>query len=415
MAFNGVAAFTQHVESVFEQYPVDNVIQHKYSLLEGVKTLEACEKADFASWENGDACIDAHIDTCDKTPIAGRLVYISGRLGFRETQYSITAAIQVLAAVNTISWNLMTLSHELMHAHVRGLLNTIFSEPVQPGGPKQFEGYFEKYWELVNQKDNHPQRPKLIESLRNIVLYYATNISYFERASKAQKFVRADKGVPESSRSVFLDFKKHYRSLNEMVVHVLDFHYFYGCDEETYLALLWKSWGNVPVVLEDIEHYVLRCIIAITSKEEGAWKDRFDKSLGILKRELSKLLVEASSSAAIVEAHKLLEDADAVNRLRLRFLGTLPLAELAIKFLKCDKVHAALIKDDNVSAGDDGEVGRWDYKIKPGEFPGFSVKSPVAFVKYCLDLALADPLCKISDSHFSAWIFSACASAIDSN
>ena len=48
-----------------------------------------------------------------------RFAFFSARLGFREYDYSATAAIQVLADSTSLDWNIINYTHEIIHNHVR--------------------------------------------------------------------------------------------------------------------------------------------------------------------------------------------------------------------------------------------------------------------------------------------------------
>src|SRR5205814_8070651 len=54
------------------------------------------------------------------------IAHFSLRHGFMESKFSVTAASESLTAETQPQWTLVTLSHEVMHSHVRSILNALF-------------------------------------------------------------------------------------------------------------------------------------------------------------------------------------------------------------------------------------------------------------------------------------------------
>ena len=85
---------------------------------------------------------------------------------------------------------------------------------------------------------------------------------------------------PESLRAALADY---FRDINEIVVHALDFKYFYNANRELYVDYLWESWATVPSVLANPEHYLLRTFAVISTTQHGSPTERFHQAFGFVK------------------------------------------------------------------------------------------------------------------------------------
>jgi len=52
-------------------------------------------------------------------------VYFSSRWGFHQTVQSVSVSWQCINGNAALDWNLLTLSHEFLHAHLRELLDEL--------------------------------------------------------------------------------------------------------------------------------------------------------------------------------------------------------------------------------------------------------------------------------------------------
>ncbi|MDO8723253.1 MAG: hypothetical protein Q7J31_13670, partial [Syntrophales bacterium] len=82
-----------------------------------------------------------------------KLPYFSGRLGFRETEHTISAAVQSLEAGSDLEWSLLTVTHELLHGHVRNLITVLFQGDLKTEPEKQWMEFYQRYKALVDQKE----------------------------------------------------------------------------------------------------------------------------------------------------------------------------------------------------------------------------------------------------------------------
>lgn len=239
-AYRAVSAVADDVEAVFEQHPVLWVLDNGYRNAPGVEIFRDAVRYDVEAWRKAGLGIDLFLPPNSSEMTRRKLSYFSLRLGFGEAHFSVTAAAQVLHAADTVRWSLMTLTHELLHAHVTGVLATVFSDSVKDGlSLETFQRYhaqFKDYCQGAAGADS----PKLLDCLRFMIFVF---VSYrhnaleklrsleLNPASETQRMKLTGK-LPEAT-DVFRSFyNQSLRLLEEIIVHTLDLRYFYRGDRD---------------------------------------------------------------------------------------------------------------------------------------------------------------------------------------
>jgi hypothetical protein len=67
-----------------------------------------------------------------------------------------------------------------------------------------------------------------------------------------------------NSLTVLLQRWRH--EVDELLVHVFDFMYFYGQEVDRYITGIWASWGTIPNIRTRVLDYVVRTICAVLTK-----------------------------------------------------------------------------------------------------------------------------------------------------
>ncbi|MCO5948113.1 hypothetical protein [Mucilaginibacter flavidus] len=120
------------METSLWQLPFENLLSTEYTTAicppEFTKVIINPGYFDPAIWKSDPVkiqVIDYSSDTTKKLPenFYNRLSFFSGRLGFREYEFSATAAIQVLVEAHSLKWHIINYTHEIIHNHVRLILN----------------------------------------------------------------------------------------------------------------------------------------------------------------------------------------------------------------------------------------------------------------------------------------------------
>lgn len=405
VCYRALSAFARHVELVFEKHPVAEVIKRTY---ESSISPEVSSPGvyDPALWDKMKFGIDVHLNgstfPSEDNP---KLVYYSGRQGFRETKFTVSAPINSLSAASSVRWSLMTLSHELMHAHVMSVLAAIFGNMYNPQEFAKLVTAFNDY-----RNRNSAYTLNLRHGLAFIILEYCL---FMDGVSK--RYINGKKVVIQEADSrdpaVLQELvSEHFGDINEIVVHVLDYIYFYDRSDDVYIGLLWESWSPVPVVLEKIESYILRTLIAVGSKETGLPTQRYYSSIKTVKRSLNQLLEKNPSNVVIKHAIEILENNNnGSSKLLLQFSGGIYLADMADRFLASTEINAKLLQDPMRTVFQEDEALVHRMLLEIGQFEATNIHSPVALLEDLLRRALENEI-KVSGDVASVWAFITCAS-----
>lgn len=412
-AYRAVSAVAGYVENVFERNAILRVIDEIYREVPGIRVPLSVPHYNLDDLRQSGLSIDKFLKEVPEVS-RPKLAFFSLRLGFGEAHFSVTAAAQVLHAADSVRWSIMTLTHELLHSHVTGLLSTIFCEGVTEGLTlDRFEAYHGQFKSYLRRAGTTP--PSTLDGLRYMIFVFAAwRHNAYEQArtlgvgaSAAPNLMTLKGRIPESL-DLFRSFYAHsLRLLEELVVHTLDVRYFYRGDRDLFLELLWESWTTVPAVVGDLETYLLRSLVAVASLEEGRVPERFTLARERLLAKLGELVIRKPENVFLRKAAQHLESKNNSRRLRLLFYPAIYIADMAATFLYSQRVEGKLWSDDpNIEPG---ERPLPDYVLEFGAFSGGRVVNPIPF--------LASRVRDISgstdaDEDFrSAWLLLATASA----
>jgi hypothetical protein len=354
-----------------------------------------------------------------------KLTYFSGRLGFRESEYAVAAAIQALAGGDSPHWHLSTMTHEVLHGHVREILNAVFG-PVREDGPRGVK----ELWQLIFSRFRQQMRDgcgdewKLIDSARNVFLHYVcltTQMGSLTRPPRPRE--RMDGvdvigmlAVPRQDEVLLAAFELENRSVAEIMVHVLDLYYFFDDDPARYLSAIWRSWESVPSVMRDTRQYVLRSLLACTSLDEGDPIDRFVRATRRCLEAFGRIGEEHGAYPVVERAEALLDrelatddgtdkrERGASHSLFQPFYAALAVVDLTRHCIASEHVKDELFGSD-VDAADDPESGVV-FPAVGGEFADRSVESAAEFASWRARQSRTED--KSRTERNAAWLFIAC-------
>ena len=418
MAYQGITAFIRHIENVFECFPISDVIIDNYKQLPGVSVALEPKNFDSDQWDSEDKCIDPNLLDKKHKPGPLKMVHFSGRIGFRETKYAVTVPMEILELTDSPTWSMMTLSHEILHAHVAGLVSAIFKGDSNLSRKDRFSNFYEVFnnYRLPGEKQDKKEI-RLIESLRNIILNYCFfkihNPKFhteFTR-SKSKKNVEIEFEMV-GDQKIWKSFSENFNEFNDIIVHVLDYHYFYRGNPSLYLGLLWESWTPVPSVLANIEYYLLRSILAISSNEAGSSFVRFENSIGIVSEILSELHNRNPENIVIDTALSKITKIEIHKKLRIEFYTGFYISEMTKKFLYSSNISGQILKDSNLDFNED--ENEYIYRMNTGDFAGSVVESPIAFCQDRLLRGMQKEVDNFSNAYKAAWCLLTCSSALTS-
>lgn len=418
-AYRAISAAVAFVEETFENCPILSVIDRVYRTERGVDVFADVVRYNRDRWLEVSVGIDQFLSKGEQESNRPKVAYFSSRLGFAETHFSVTCATQVLHAADSVRWSLMTLTHELLHSHVTGILATVFGEDVKEGLTwSSFVKLHDEFHSFVQAHDRAAP-DTMLDSLRYMI--FAFGVSRYEAISKLEESEHRGAGemlqhlkfspkLPDQTDLFAAFYRSSLRLLEEIIVHTLDLYYFYSGNTETYLELLWLSWTTVPAVVGDLETYLLRSLAAIATIEDGTVSQRFDLARGHLLSKLAALLQKTGEENVFLrKAHEHLKDTGKTCRLRLLFYPAVYAADMTACFLRSRRLEAELLgKDENIEPSGEGE---FFYLMETCEFSGNSVTNPIAFIADRLRRD-ATEYGNLDEDYRTAWLLLACASGV---
>ncbi len=168
----------------------------------------------------------------------------SGRDGFRSTQVSLSAPLELVSSCNTVSWTPLTITHEISHRVIEGVLGTLLPHPDD-------DNQIEEVLDLFGA-----DRLKLFDDLRTFLVFALWRSC--DQDGDADRYELEAEKLRELIRA-------HHSQVNEVMTHVFDFLYFYAGDDKSYIQSIWASWGVIPNIQDRIAHYILRSLCALYS------------------------------------------------------------------------------------------------------------------------------------------------------
>ncbi|MEW8353505.1 MAG: hypothetical protein AB2665_06870 [Candidatus Thiodiazotropha sp.] len=196
--------------------------------------------------------VSEELENNPRGSILPTLTFFSGRDGFRSTRFSLSAPLEVISGANTYQWTLLTLTHEISHIFVAGVLGLFFPDPKDLSKMDRIAGL------LTNktQPTNLYQQAEQLLALGFVRLY--------------QESVTNKPTMPPKENSCSAEDLKKYviygsANANEILTHTFDFLYFYNSDPELYVRSVWSSWAVVPDIETRIPEYVNRTMCALFS------------------------------------------------------------------------------------------------------------------------------------------------------
>ena len=369
------------IESAFRTVNFEHIIQNQLPLqppLSGTEDLTFPDRRDWSA-ANFDR-LNLGVSLEESTQ---KLAYFSSRNGFRESEFAITAALNALWNGLSLEWSLMTITHEMLHSHVRLLLTFLFFR-IEGSEKENYKDFYKRFYEKVIEGKKF-ENYSLLDSIRELIFGYCLR-TQITGSLTVRKHFEAEGDITAPSPQDYELFYEllgaEYRNINEILVHVLDLHYFYGGRVTKYIPLIWCSWSEVPNVRADLRQYVLRSLLTLASKSNASEYQRFKFAVGDFKDILAKNDAVVQRFPILREVQNILSDKALLDDEYLSaFKNSLILVDLAKEILFSGAVAAEFTKDDKVSLHqrDDEAETEFEYSLPLG-FSDDHVDSPMAYL-----------------------------------
>jgi hypothetical protein len=271
------------------------------------------------------------------------LTYFSGRDGFRASLISLSAPLELLESCNCVTWTLLTITHEISHILVDGVLAFLLPNPNVLHQLEQF----------VSLLDRGTNVPNVFEQLQQMLCYCAWQM----HSPNSSEFVDG----PELGRII----QSQAQNLYEIVTHCFDFLYFYRGDADVYITAVWASWSVIPNIENRISEYLIRSLCALLTKHvrrEGGISitiDQLSHLLEKIKRDFPDALYVSQAIYELTVNRSEYEEALSCRR---------PLALFVRHFLYSTDVEKSLMSSSR----------RDEFKVL--EFDHGRVENPLRFI-----------------------------------
>jgi len=288
-------------------------------------------------------------------PVIPHITCFSGRDGFKSTDVSLSVPQDLLTSCNTSTWTLLTITHEISHILVSGILGVILPSPKQRGAIQ----------EVVRNLDKTSEK-NLLQQIQCLLAFAIWQMD------------REYDGTDLTEELLALLIERHWREINEILTHSFDFLYFYRKDAKHYVSSVWTSWEIIPNIRERIPDYIVRTLCALHTCNLSR-KDGLSTTTAQLLRHLEELSKHTRDANYIRQACALLKGKQKEYR------DLLARREFFVRIVRCflysQHVEKILAREGLLGPGDkDG------YPVKPLHFGTELIQNPLRFVEtFCRD------------------------------
>jgi hypothetical protein len=293
--------------------------------------------------------------TQNDEPLVPVIAYFSARDGFSSMETTISAPLACVASCNSVRWSLMTLTHEISHIVIRGVLAKLYPDLASDREVRRVLGL------LSNTKSSN-----LLEEIRR---FLTIGVVMMDRPGGKD-------GLDEESLRTILVRRKH--ECEELLVHVFDFLYFYGREVDKYVSGIWASWGVIPNISSRIREYVLRTICTVLVKHLRRGEKAEECARNEVRRALKRLQEKGlggeyvASALSYIDRHWNDELRDSVRNRR-------PIVQIAQTFLFSKNIATPIRSETQIVGGERETEG---YDLRVGRIDPRKIRNPLRFVEY---------------------------------
>jgi hypothetical protein len=359
----------RHLNGVFGSSNYLARIEAAYETGEAFPAWVSRLNLDYGVWEASSLRL-ANLPAAADAPENHRehILYFSSRYGFHETLNTMSASWQCVHASATRAWNLLTLSHEFVHAHIREIVDVTL---------ERFT-----YAELASiMNDDDPGSPweSLATAFMSSMLFADRVRRDLPQISAANPSYRSPgwKRTADASVAEYLIEGRSRRVLQELIVHSLDLLYVYDGRADLYLASIWGSWSYVQSILKRLHHYCLRSLVALAAADAEHTDEQtaYASAESRLKEVFERLADEPHGDVARRALQYMTTD-PGKYRLQAEFQQAYYVARLTRTMLFDNTISHGLRLDETTEVVD----GVARYTFEPGQYPSEAVQSPTEFL-----------------------------------
>lgn len=295
-----------------------------------------------------------------REPLYPLLTYFSGRDGFRSTLNTLSAPLIVISSCNSSRWTLMTLTHEISHDVIRGVLSVLYPDCRKPRE-------ISRALKLLSATG---LPPNLLEAIRLAILRSLIAMQQKEEERTDSRTVTFD------ARNLILLLDRWHNEVEEILAHVFDLLYFHGRDIEKYIAGIWMSWSVIPNIGNRVPEYVLRTLCATLALHLRRGKRSEEICRDQVVRVLRDLQAQGEGGPYVQAALTYLEEQWELE-IKGRLVVRKKLVQLVTSFLYSEAVASALLGETKIVGKRSKRAG---YPLVMRRLQGIRVDNPFHFI-----------------------------------
>jgi hypothetical protein len=294
-------------------------------------------------------------------PVIPLLAFFSARDGYRSTATTISAPLAAVSSCNSLRWSLLTLTHEISHVIIRGVLADLYPN-------LDDESELEGALQLI---DGHRPGPTLFDEIRRIMFFAISKMDDVraERPEGESKDL-----TPEVLRRLLENWRQE---VDETLVHAFDFTYFYGRDVDRYVRGIWMSWGTIPNVSTRVREYVVRTICAVMVKHVRKAANAEELAKESVLQCLRTLAASDHGGRYVDQAIRYIEN-DWKGKIRPIVRARWNLIKIVEWFMFSSKIATVLRGEPEISGDAPDKEG---YTLRPCSLEFKTIRNPLRFLE----------------------------------
>jgi hypothetical protein len=327
------------------------------------------------------------VDPAECEPPVPLITYFSGRDGFKSTPLTLSAPLAVIPSCNSLRWTLQTITHEISHTFIRGVLAVLY-----PDADSAVE---------IDAAMSLLQPSPAANHLDALKRYLLLTLHMMESVEDGRPLQTEREWDADGLRQLL---NKWHDNIEELLVHTFDFLTFYDGNRERYIEAIWLSWSVIPNISYRVPDYVLRTLCAVHSLNlrRDAAAEEFTRGEVC---EILETLHAAHPTASYIQ--------QAIHHIKAEWKSSLQpalkarrgLIRIVKAYLHSAELAVSLTRESRLVGGA-SERGGYPHKI--GEFTNDPIDNPLWFIEqYTRNVK--------PSAQTSAWIWSMLAYNVESD
>jgi hypothetical protein len=223
--------------------------------------------------------------------------------------------------------------------------------------------------EALELLDKGRRGNNLLEEIRRLLLLTIISIDDVS--------VNRTEGLEIDSETLATLLEHWYREVQEILVHVFDFLYFYGGDIDKYIKGIWISWGTIPNINNRVSEYVVRTICtALVNHLQREQAEEISRDQVV--RCLEDFDKEGIGGPYVNRALEYISQ-HWIDEIMPRVLARKDLVKIVRGFLFSEKIATQVRKETNLKGGEPSEKG--GYSLVPGYLELSEILNPFHFLE----------------------------------